>query len=199
MGAGDGAAGSGSRHGRPVVGCGPWRVAVLERGGGYLAIGADRGMGHRARGAEPWRNRSARTRWPRGVTRTWCGLVACRWTWGAPSRAIKRLLSPIWPWAPAAIVSDPYRSAELQGVVAGRVGIIERARGGGESTSNVQALRALLLDSQAGVAEASRALLGSAFEQTALIVDSAGLTKVSKGPGKAKPRRCGGGPAAGCW
>ena len=98
--------------------------------------------------------------------------------------SIERLLSPIWPWEPAAVVADPYRSAELQGVVAGRVRIIERARGGGEATSNVQSLRALLLDSPAGVAEDSRELLGSAFEQTALTVDSAGLTKVSKARAK---------------
>ena len=98
--------------------------------------------------------------------------------------SIERLLSPIWPWEPAAVVADPYRSAELQVVVAGRVRIIERARGGGESTSNVHSLRALLLDSPAGVAEESRELLGSAFEQTALTVDSAGLTKVSKARAK---------------
>ena len=98
--------------------------------------------------------------------------------------SIERLLSPIWPWEPAAVVADPYRSAELQSVVAGRVRIIERARGGGEATSNVQSLRALLLDSPAGVAEASRALLGSAFEQTALTVDGSGLTKVSKARAK---------------
>ena len=55
------------------------------------------------------------------------------------------------------IVSDPYRAAELHQVVAGRVRIVERARGGGESTSNVQALRARLLDTAAGVTESSRA------------------------------------------
>ena len=67
------------------------------------------------------------------------------------------LLSRIWEWEPTVLVSDPYRAAELHQVVAGRVRIVERARGGGESTSNVQALRARLLDTAAGVSEASRA------------------------------------------
>ena len=69
------------------------------------------------------------------------------------------LLSRIWDWEPTVLVSDPYRAAELHHSVAGRVRIVERARGGGESTSNVQALRARLLDTAAGVTEASRDLL----------------------------------------
>ena len=78
-------------------------------------------------------------------------------------------------------MSDPYRSAELHQVVGGRARVIERARSGGEATSNVQALlRARLLDSDAGVTEASRALLGAAWAQTNLVVDPAGLTKVTK-------------------
>ena len=94
--------------------------------------------------------------------------------------SVERLLSRIWAWQPAALVSDPYRSAELNQVVAGRVRVIERARGGGESTSNVQALRSLLLDTASGVTQESRALLGAAFQQTDLVIDSAGLTKVKK-------------------
>ena len=101
---------------------------------------------------------------------------------------IARLLSRVWAWEPAAIVSDPYRSAELHQVVGGRVRIIERARGGGETTSNVQALRSLLLDSDAGVTEASRALLAAAFEQTALVVDDSGVTKVKKARGGKRSR-----------
>ena len=58
--------------------------------------------------------------------------------------------------------------------------IIERARSGGESTSNVQSLRALLLDTQAGATEASRALLGAAWAQTSLVVNNDGLAKVTK-------------------
>ena len=68
--------------------------------------------------------------------------------------------------------------------MAGRVRIIESARGGGESTSNVQALRARLLDTAAGVTEASRALLGAAFAQTSLVIDSSGITKVTKARAK---------------
>ena len=94
--------------------------------------------------------------------------------------SIERLLSRVWAWEPLCIVSDPYRAQELLQVVAGRVRIIERARGGAESTSNVMALRSLLLDTNAGVTEASRDLLGAAFQQTNLVIDSSGLTKVVK-------------------
>ena len=94
------------------------------------------------------------------------------------------LLSRVWSWEPLCIVSDPYRSAELHKVVAGRVRIVERARGGGESTSNVQAMRSLLLDSPAGVTESSRALLGAAFEQTTLTIDASGITRVTKARAK---------------
>ena len=93
---------------------------------------------------------------------------------------VGRLLSRIWSWSPLCIVSDPYRSAELAQAVGGRVRILERARGGAESTSNVMAVRSLLLDSNAGVTEASRDLLGASFQQTNLVIDSSGLTKVVK-------------------
>ena len=94
--------------------------------------------------------------------------------------SVDRLLSRIWAWEPTAIVSDPYRSAELNQVVSGRVRIVERARSGGEATSNIQSLRSLLLDSEAGVSEASRALLGAAFEQINLVIDTGGGTRVAK-------------------
>ena len=90
------------------------------------------------------------------------------------------LLARIWSWEPRTIVSDPYRSAELHQVVNGRVRVVERAKGGGESTSNVQSLRSLLLDSESGVSEASRDLLGAAWTQTSLIIGNDGLTKVTK-------------------
>ena len=98
--------------------------------------------------------------------------------------SIERLLAPIWPWSPAVIVCDNYRSAELHQVVSGRVRIIERAKSGGESTSNVQALRARLLDTAAGVSEASRALLQASFEQTVMVVEDSGITKVQKSRAK---------------
>ena len=97
---------------------------------------------------------------------------------------VDRLLSRIWQWAPTVLVSDPYRAAELHQVVAGRVRIVERARGGGESTSNVQALRARLLDTPAGVTQSSRDLLGAAFAQTSLVIDATGITKVTKARAK---------------
>ena len=94
--------------------------------------------------------------------------------------SIERLLSRVWAWEPTALICDNYRAPELHQVVSGRVRIIERARSGGEATGNIQALRSLLLDSGAGVSEASRDLLGSAFQQTNLVIDNAGLTRVSK-------------------
>ena len=94
--------------------------------------------------------------------------------------SIERLLARIWAWEPVCIVCDPYRSAELHQVVAGRARIIERARSGGESTSNVMALRSMLLDTASGVTSSGRDLLGSAFQQTNLVVDNSGLTKVVK-------------------
>ena len=97
---------------------------------------------------------------------------------------IELLLARVWSWKPQVIVCDPFRVAELNQVVAGRTRITERARGGGESTSNVQALRSLLLDSNAGVTEASRDLLGAAFAQTALVIDGSGITKVTKARAK---------------
>ena len=92
----------------------------------------------------------------------------------------ERLLSRIWAWQPYCIVSDPYRSADLHSAIAGRVRLVDRARGGAESTSNLQALRSLLLDSTAGVTEASRVLLGAAWEQTNMVIDNAGITKLGK-------------------
>ena len=94
--------------------------------------------------------------------------------------SISRLLARIWDWGPSCLVCDSYRAAELHQVVAGRTRVIERARGGGESTSNAQALRSLLLDTASGVTQESRALLAAAFAQTDLVIDNAGLTKVKK-------------------
>ena len=94
--------------------------------------------------------------------------------------SVERLLSRVWAWEPAAIVCDNYRAPELHQVVSGRVRVIERAKSGGESTSNVQALRSLLLDTEAGVTEPSRALLAAAWAQTNLTVDNSGITKVTK-------------------
>ena len=94
--------------------------------------------------------------------------------------SIERLLARIWSWEPSVIVCDNHRAAELHQVVNGRVRIIERARSGGEATSNVQSLRALLLDTKAGVTEPSRDLLAAAWAQTNMVIDSAGLTKMKK-------------------
>ena len=90
------------------------------------------------------------------------------------------LLSRVWSWEPSVLVADPYRSDELNRVVGGRVRVAERARGGGETTSNIQSLRSLLLDSDSGVAQEGRALLEAAFAQTSLVIDNSGLTKVVK-------------------
>ena len=94
--------------------------------------------------------------------------------------SVARLLARVWAWEPAAIVCDNYRAPELHQVVSGRVRVIERARSGGEATSNVQSLRSLLLDTEAGVVAESRALLGAAWAQTTLVIDNSGITKVTK-------------------
>ena len=60
--------------------------------------------------------------------------------------SVELLLARVWKWEPLSLVADGYRAAELHKAVQGRVRIIERGRGHGESTSNVQALRSLLLD-----------------------------------------------------
>ena len=93
---------------------------------------------------------------------------------------IDLLLSRIWAWSPAVLVCDPYRVQELHQVVAGRTRIVERSRGGGETTSNIQALRSLLLDTKSGVTTSTRSLLGASFAQTSLVIDSSGITKVTK-------------------
>ena len=98
--------------------------------------------------------------------------------------SVERLLSRVWAWEPGAIVCDSYRVQEVHKAVQGRVRVIERARGHGEATSNVQSLRSLLLDTASGATEASRALLAVAFEQTALTIDSSGITKVTKARAK---------------
>ena len=102
------------------------------------------------------------------------------WTLVEPCQALNFCSARIWAWKPAAIVSDSYRAPELHQVVSGRVRVIERARGGGESTSNIQSLRSLLLDTASGVTEPSRALLAAAWAQTNLVISPDGLTKVVK-------------------
>ena len=95
--------------------------------------------------------------------------------------SIERLLARIWNWNPTSIICDNYRAPELYEAVSGRgVRVIERARSGGEATSNIQALRSLLLDTQAGVTESSRALLGAAWSQTNLVISNEGIAKVTK-------------------
>ena len=70
--------------------------------------------------------------------------------------SIALLLARVWVWEPSVLVADPYRVAELHQTVGGRVRVIERARAGAETVSNIQAARSLLLDSTAGVTESSR-------------------------------------------
>ena len=94
--------------------------------------------------------------------------------------SIQRLLARVWAWEPLAIVCDNYRAPELHQIVSGRVRVIERAKSGGEATSNIQSLRSLLLDTQSGATEASRALLGAAWAQTNLIIGNDGLARVTK-------------------
>ena len=97
---------------------------------------------------------------------------------------VELLLSRIWAWKPNVVVCDPHRVAELHQTVGGRTRVVERAFGGGETTSNIQAARSLLLDSAAGVVASSRDLLGAAFAQTNLTIDGAGNTKMVKARAK---------------
>ena len=41
--------------------------------------------------------------------------------------SIEKLLTRVWAWSPSCIVCDPYRSAELNQVVGGRVRIVREA------------------------------------------------------------------------
>ena len=50
----------------------------------------------------------------------------------------------------------------------------------GKLPATSQSLRALLLDTKAGVTEPSRDLLAAAWAQTNMVIDSAGLTKMKK-------------------
>ena len=106
------------------------------------------------------------------------GGLAVDGTRAVPS--VERLLSRVWAWEPAAIVCDSYRVQEVHKAVQGRARVIERSRSHGEATSNIQALRALLLDSASGVALESRALLAAAWQETNLVVGNDGQTKVAK-------------------
>ena len=99
---------------------------------------------------------------------------------GSVRSTIKAVTARVWAWDAAAIVCDNFRAQELYDVARGRVRVIERARSGGEATSNVQALRSLLLDGEAGATETSRALLAAAWTQTNLIIDNGGVTHVKK-------------------
>ena len=52
--------------------------------------------------------------------------------------SVERLLSRIWAWEPAAHRERSLpQPRSLHQAVSGRVRVIERARGGGESTSNI--------------------------------------------------------------
>ena len=109
--------------------------------------------------------------------------------------ALSDCLPAYGPGNPLALICDNYRAPELHQAVGGRVRIIERARSGGEATSNIQSLRSLLLDTEAGVSESSRALLGAAWGQTNLVVGPDGLAKVTKlderrSQGTMRRRRC---------
>ena len=88
------------------------------------------------------------------------------------------LLDRCWQWDPEVISCDNHRSGELRQEVAGRCKVVER--GSGEVAGNVQAMRARLLDSEAGLTESSRALLGAAFKQVILKITPAGETRLEK-------------------
>ena len=91
---------------------------------------------------------------------------------------LSMLLSRIWQWEPAVICCDNHRADELRQEVAGRCKIIER--GSGEVAGNVQSMRARLLDSECGITESSKALLGAAFKEVVLKISPTGETRIEK-------------------
>ena len=188
-------------HAQPLITAGEWEQVVsrpVPACEGHPTIGVDLG------GSRSWS--AACALWPSGRISSWAlapgqpSLAAQETADQAPTGTYEELarsgglavdegravpdigllLGRIWAWEPSVLVSDPYRSAELHQVAGGRVRIVERARGGGEGTSNVQSLRSKLLDSSAGVTQESRALLEAAFMQTTLQIDNSGVTRVSK-------------------
>ena len=56
--------------------------------------------------------------------------------------------------------------------------IIER--GSGEVAGNIQSMRARLLDSECGITESSKALLGAAFKEVVLKISPTGETRIEK-------------------
>ena len=93
---------------------------------------------------------------------------------------VGELLERLWPLEPTILLCDSYRADELRAVVAGRVPVKERARGGGETAGNIAALRARLLDFGAGVAPESRGILGHGFKETAMTINANGEVRVQK-------------------
>ena len=129
------------------------------------------------------------TRLRKALIRNYCAPAGCPLMPGSRSLPSSGYCRAFGRGKPAALVSDPYRSAELHQAVQGRVRIIERARSGGEATSNVQALRSLLLDKPSGVTEPSRDLLAAAFRNRS----GYRFCRINKGQEarrQTKPRRC---------
>ena len=91
---------------------------------------------------------------------------------------VGELLERLWPLEPTILLCDSYRADELRAVVAGRVPVKERARGGGETVGNIAALRAKLLDFGAGVAPESRGILAHGFKETAMTINANGEVRV---------------------
>ena len=91
---------------------------------------------------------------------------------------LSMLLSRIWQWEPSVICCDNHRADELRQEVAGRCKIVER--GSGEVAGNAQSMRARLLDSECGITESSKALLGAAFKEVVVKINPTGETRIEK-------------------
>ena len=93
---------------------------------------------------------------------------------------VGELLERMWPLEPSVLLCDSFRADELRSVVAGRVAVKERARGGGETAGNIAALRARLLDFGAGIAPESRGLLSHGFRESSMVINAAGEVRIVK-------------------
>ena len=75
-----------------------------------------------------WPNRNAKIKHQKARMWNLCEAGGLSVDEGRAVPDVSRLLSRIWSWEPACIISDPYRSAELAQAVAGRCRIIESVR-----------------------------------------------------------------------
>ena len=106
--------------------------------------------------------------------------------------SVERLLSRVWAWEPLCY-RERLRTAcaevEQGRTAAGSASLSERGRAMAKSTSNVQSLRSMLLDSNSGVAEGAEPRLCSGRRglKRIWLSTTPDLTRVTKLDQTAKP------------